>query len=208
MTCQEFNRQLDTILGAQWEATGEVPSIPAELREHATECASCAVTLRAMESLFGLSEAPEPPAGMADRITGTILKRAGSQERRSRFRTWSTGLAAAAVLVLASVFATMLVLDGDGAGAPAGEVVVVRLQLEAPQAESVAVVGDWNEWDPEAHRLSDSDNDGVWEIEIEVTPDEEYRYQFLLDGERWMPDPSAPITVDDGFGGENSVLHV
>lgn len=208
MTCQEFNCRLDTLLDSQWVPTGEAPSIPQELREHAQACESCAVTLRATEALLGLSEAPEPPAGMADRINETILERAGSQDRRSRFGQWATGLAAAAVLVLASVFATTLFLDRDAAGGSTSEAVIVRLQLEAPQAKSVAVVGDWNEWDPEAHRLSDANNDGIWEIDIEVTPNQEYRYQFLLDGESWMPDPSSPIIVDDGFGGENSVLNI
>lgn len=208
MTCQEFNRQLDAILDTQWVSSGKAPSIPRELLEHAQLCESCAATLRATEAIGGLGEPPKPPEGMVDRITETIMERARSEDRRSRFNRWTMGVAAAAVLVLASVFATTLFFDRGAAGDSSREAVIVRLQLEAPQAQSVAVVGDWNEWDPEAHRLSDANDDGIWEIEIEVTPDQEYRYQFLLDGESWVPDPSAPITVDDGFGGENSVLNV
>lgn len=208
MTCQEFNRRLNSILDSEWVTTGEAPSIPPQLREHAQMCESCAAALHATEALVGLGQPPEPPEGMADRVTEMIMDRARSRDQRSRFRTWSTGIAAAAVLVMASVFVTTLFLDRGAAGDVLSEAVIVRLQLEAPQAESVAVVGDWNDWDPEAHRLSDANNDGIWEIEVKVTPDREYRYQFLLNGKLWMPDPSSPITVDDGFGGKNSVLNI
>jgi hypothetical protein len=56
--------------------------------------------------------------------------------------------------------------------------------------------------------MTDVDGDGIWQIEIEVQPDKEYQYQFLINGERWIPDPEAPMNVDDGFGGENSVLNI
>ena len=33
-----------------------------------------------------------------------------------------------------------------------------------------------------------------------------YEYAFLVDGEKIVPDPSALIDQDDGFGNKNSVL--
>ncbi len=32
-----------------------------------------------------------------------------------------------------------------------------------------------------------------------------YQYKFVLDGSMWIADPSNPNSVDDGFGGKNSV---
>jgi len=33
-----------------------------------------------------------------------------------------------------------------------------------------------------------------------------YTYNFLLNGRRWIADPSSLRHVDDGFGGTSSVL--
>ncbi len=38
--------------------------------------------------------------------------------------------------------------------------------------------------------------------------DRSYTYGFVIDGERWVPDPGAPETVEDGFGGVNSILRL
>ena len=32
-----------------------------------------------------------------------------------------------------------------------------------------------------------------------------YQYKFIVDGASWIPDPGNPNTIDDGFGGTNSV---
>jgi hypothetical protein len=88
------------------------------------------------------------------------------------------------------------------------EVITVHLTLEAPEAESVAVVGDWNGWDPEKNRMSDTDKDGIWELRLKLEKGEEYQYQFLINGKKWIPDPDAPLRVEDGFGGTNSVLNI
>ena len=35
-----------------------------------------------------------------------------------------------------------------------------------------------------------------------------YTYAFLLDGRLWVPDPTAPLAPEDGFGRRNSVVVV
>jgi AMP-activated protein kinase-like protein len=32
-----------------------------------------------------------------------------------------------------------------------------------------------------------------------------HQYKFIVDGSSWIPDPANPNTIDDGFGGKNSV---
>ena len=39
-----------------------------------------------------------------------------------------------------------------------------------------------------------------------VLPPDSYEYMFVEDGERWVTDPLAPQTRDDGFGRMNAVL--
>jgi hypothetical protein len=121
-----------------------------------------------------------------------------------RVPQWAQLAAAAVVLVVGAVVVTSAVI---GSGAQSDSV-VVHLSLEAPEAEAVSVVGDWNDWDPKAHVMKDENGDGVWEVRIEVSKDREYEYQFLLNGDKWIPDPNAPLHVSDGFGGKNSVLNI
>jgi hypothetical protein len=47
---------------------------------------------------------------------------------------------------------------------------------------------------------------GVWTVVVPLEPGI-HNYAFIVDGERWVPDPNAPA-VDDGFGGMNSRLAV
>ena len=43
----------------------------------------------------------------------------------------------------------------------------VVFRVWAPNALSVSVVGDFNEWNPDAHYMYKLDNTGVWELFIE-----------------------------------------
>jgi len=120
---------------------------------------------------------------------------------------WVAGLAAAAAL------AVWLAPHRAPAGAPAAAVasaardtVYVHFALTAPTAHEVAVAGSFNAWNVDAlplHRTAA----GTWEATVAL-PVGEHRYQFVVDGQRWIPDPSAQAQVDDGFGGTNSVIVV
>lgn len=122
-------------------------------------------------------------------------------------------LAAAAVVVLAAGFwvgrvstpgpdPEPVVADASPTGSP----VLVRLVLVDPGAQSVAVAGDFNDWDPARSPL-DRTRDGVWSVMLPLN-EGRYQYMFLIDGQRWMADPLAAETSHDGFGAENSVLDV
>jgi len=67
------------------------------------------------------------------------------------------------------------------------------------------VVGTFNGWDPKAHPLEGPDRDGVWSLRL-LLPPGRYRYMFVLDGSRWVTDPDAGASEDDGFGGRNNLL--
>lgn len=82
----------------------------------------------------------------------------------------------------------------------------VRFALEAKEAKKVAIVGGFNQWDPEKGLLSGPDGDGIWEITIPL-PEGRYEYLFLINGEKWALDPTVPFT-DDGLGGKNSVVSI
>ena len=79
----------------------------------------------------------------------------------------------------------------------------------APGVGLVLLAGSFNGWaaTPDtADTLTDPDGDGTWELSIELPPGT-HQYKFIVDGV-WMADPGNPSTVDDGFGGVNSVIEV
>ena len=98
------------------------------------------------------------------------------------------------------------VLPVEGGTQPVGAVVYVQFVLEAPGASSVAVAGDFSEWEP-AYTLEDVDGDGVWTGRVPVEPGV-HSYMFLIDGTQWQTDPRAERYSDDGFGNRNAVLAV
>ncbi len=176
---------------------------PGEYMEHIENCISCRKLIKALE-LIGGGEVLRPP--LAVFLEQKSLQRAlESRGKGSGVNIKLIHLAAAAVLlVLLSVSVTLTV---SGALSNSGKV-VVHLYLYAPEAENVSVVGDWNSWTAGRDMLSDRDKDGRWEIKLKVFPGQEYRYQFLINGDVRISDPNAPFSIQDGFGGENSVLDI
>jgi len=206
MSCREQAEGVGRWLEAQW--AGQAQELPAGLLEHASSCRACAARLQAARLLAaGGGLRREAPAGLAARVQER-LRGPGRAPRRPAPLPAGTlrwiAVPLAAMLAAALTFGlTMHFLR------PAGrEVVTVRLLLAAPEAGSVSVVGEWNGWDPDRDRLRDPDGDGVWEIRLRLRRGVEARYQFLVDGERWLADPRAPLKVDDGFGGTSSVLQI
>ena len=131
---------------------------------------------------------------------------------RGRVLRWNmaTALALSAVLVLTSVIITnqyrgpadvALVRPAQQEAA-----VTVRLNFYAPQAKQVAVAGDFNKWQVNAH-VMDRQAGGVWSVEITLKPGV-YSYMFVVDGKAWITDPEAESFQDDGFGSKNAVMRV
>lgn len=228
MTCAEWRNRTQ-----EWiEAHGfHVEELPEELSAHISECSACALSLQAMKRLFGGDARrgdashggvprEEPPADLSARVMDRIRAEAEtdegesrtvrSREARDRAR-FSFGVLpkVAAALLLVALTATVTFFVARGPGADSGSnLVTVRLELRAPDANEVSVVGDWNNWNPEANPMTDQNGDGIWETTIKVEPTQDYMYQFLINGERWIPDPNSQIKVEDGFGGTNSVLNI
>jgi 1,4-alpha-glucan branching enzyme len=81
----------------------------------------------------------------------------------------------------------------------------VSLELIKPGAKKVCVAGSFNGWKPEKAPLVPV-GDGHWVGNLAVDPGR-YEYLFVVDGQ-WLPDPNAKETVQNPYGGQNSVLTV
>ena len=129
-----------------------------------------------------------------------------------RWGAWLAGGAIAAGLLLA-----VLPAPGPEQPAPAAPPAVgapavsegrpIHLRLEAPASSRVAVVGDFNDWDPTATPLRPTGDDRTWVVELRLKPGR-YHYTFLIDGRRWARDPSEPAAAESDFGAPVSVLTV
>ena len=90
---------------------------------------------------------------------------------------------------------------------PNTPVIYVQFAFAHPEAQSVTVAGDFNDWDAEATPLRDTDGDGVWTGLIALRPGM-HKYMFVVNGEQWVTDPEAERYVDDGFGNRNAVIAI
>ena len=81
----------------------------------------------------------------------------------------------------------------------------VRVEFNDPLATTVAIAGTFNDWRPEATPMV-ALGQGRWLKEL-VLPPGTYEYLLVADG-AWVPDPLAKETVENAFGGINSVLRV
>jgi hypothetical protein len=108
------------------------------------------------------------------------------------------------LVAAAAVLATVLIARPWNRNATS-KVDKLQFVLVAPQAASVALVGDFNDWD--AARSPMQPAHGVWATVVRLAPGR-YRYAFLVNGVEWRADPSAPAAKDDEFGTPSSVVTV
>lgn len=112
-----------------------------------------------------------------------------------------------AIPALAGALAMLFVTAGLSLFRPLPNtgLIPVVLDLYAPSANQVQLVGTFSDWMPGVFRLKGPDALGYWAIEIKLPPGR-YEYTFLVNGSRLVPDDDGEARRADGFGQENSVL--
>jgi len=177
------------------------------------------------DSLDPIIEILREPAGLRADLTDRVMSEvdrlpppgiAALDRVRWWRRTWTIRLSPVRGLGLAAGLAVLALgvhLAGRRAGpatppgaerAPEGQ--PIQFVLIAPEAQAVAVVGDFNDWSMSATPLARTLGDGVWHVTIPLGPGR-YRYAFVVNGAIWRNDPEAPAAEDE-FGRANSVVTV
>jgi len=81
----------------------------------------------------------------------------------------------------------------------------VEFSLVAPEAKSVFIAGDFNQWNPSSLPLKKG-RQGIWKISLPLDPGQ-YEYRFFVD-EEWQNDPVCSSFVENPFGTFNCLKMV
>ena len=170
----------------------------------------------------GLSALREvtPPAALVPAVMRTISEPVVvsfwdwlRRPLRLELRLSPMGAAACLGLTVAGAWLAVLKPPAEQAAMPtavlteaAEEAVLVRFVLVANGAKKVAVVGDFNGWDPQHSLLEDADGKGTFAVTLRV-PKGPHEYMFWVDG-KWVTDPGASERRPDGFGRTNAILRL
>jgi len=76
----------------------------------------------------------------------------------------------------------------------------------APEASSVKIIGNFNDWVPTSDSLMERMENGTWTKTIALAPGE-YQYKFVVD-DVWVEDYNNPNSVVNPFGGKNSLIEI
>ncbi|MBN1562906.1 MAG: isoamylase early set domain-containing protein [Anaerolineae bacterium] len=86
----------------------------------------------------------------------------------------------------------------------------VKVTFELPdaiaaEAETVFLVGDFNDWSETATPMTKFKN-GKFKIDLKLEPNQQYEFRYLVNGDQWHNDWDADRYTANPFSGDNSVL--
>ncbi len=204
MNCGKFEKLVDPYLA------GDLPPSDRErFEDHLGHCSSCREIVSEFQALDAmLDKASEwevtPPPYLAQRIMANLPSRPVSGLLSWKFLHPMVAVASL-VLAVGLGFLARDMMPGQQPLAVRSQ--QVRIIFFSPEASSVALIGDFNEWGQREVTLAQSSDRGIWEFTMALHPGV-YHYNLLVDGERWVANPKSSTLVPDGFGGYNSVLVV
>ncbi len=214
MNCQKIKKLLNLYIDKTLDA-----DMTKQVDEHLKSCPACREEYLKLKQVVSAlnSISPQPaPENFTENIMAKIsqedvqiqsswmdlLKRRISIPRFS-FRL----IGAAAVAALVVFFAFTFIFNTPDTSLICSAEVQFSLKINDNKAHTVAIAGDFNGWNPQANILEDPEGNGIWTGTLKLEPGK-YEYMFVLDGEKWFPDPNALRYVKDGFGNRNAILEI
>jgi len=192
-----------------WEKTGKLErEIIPQLESHLITCVICKKRYTALLPFIFRDGDDEQGLGFSFKASVEQLKKMGKiiAQTKEKTRIWPwLGIAATLIIGVGILFFALYPVLLFGVDENTS---LVEFKLAAPEAESVVLVGDFTEWEKKKVIMSNSKKDGMWKVEIRLEKGKLYKYKFIIDGKLWISDPNALLQVEDGFGGENSLLQL
>ena len=214
MNCQKIkkllNHYVDQVLDAE---TAQ------QVENHLKSCSACREEYLELNNIISavnsLSPRPAP-----ENLTENIMAKISQKEIQIQ-TSWRDRIkkqisiprlsfrlvGAAAVTAAVMFFAFTFIFNTPDTSPICSAEVQFSLKISDGKAHTVAIAGDFNGWNPQANLLEDPDGDGIWTGTLKLEPGR-YEYMFVLDGEKWFPDPNALRYIKDGFGNRNAILEI
>ena len=214
MNCQKIKKLLNPYIDKALNA-----DMAKQVDEHLKSCPICNKQYQKLNkivtSLNSLSPQPAPTNFTQNLMTKisrdeiqiqtSWIDRFKKQISIPRISFRLVGVAAASALIV--FFAFTFIFNTPDAPSICSAEVQFSLKINDDKAHTVAIAGDFNGWNPQNNILEDTEGDGIWTGTLKLEPGR-YEYMFVLDGEKWFPDPNALRYVKDGFGNKNAILEI
>ena len=73
-------------------------------------------------------------------------------------------------------------------------------------ADSIHLVGDFNQWNHSSLPMKQRHSDGVWNVTVVLEVGRDYQYRYLINGTDWQNDWQADRYIPNPYSTENSVV--
>ena len=205
MDCRKFESRIDGYLRNDLSADDQ-----RKVDSHLETCAVCRETLAEHQALEAILDRAaewtvDPPPFLTRKIVSNLPASVASG-----FWSWKVMHPIVAVVSLILALAIGFVGRDVIVGRQPVDVQraqTIRIIFYSPEASSVALIGDFNDWGQRDVTFAQSSYRGIWEFSMTLKPGV-YHYNMLVDGEKWVANPKSASLVPDGFGGYDSVLVV
>jgi 1,4-alpha-glucan branching enzyme len=77
---------------------------------------------------------------------------------------------------------------------------------ESINAESVNLVGEFNDWDVAATPMTYSKKQKAYRVTLDLEPGQSYQFRYLVNGEHWCNDWAADAYVPTSLGQDNCLV--
>jgi len=76
---------------------------------------------------------------------------------------------------------------------------------EVGTAEKIAILGDFNNWNPESNQMEKLKN-GNFKTLIELETGKEYQFRYLIDNQNWLNDIEADKLVENNITSDSNAV--
>jgi hypothetical protein len=214
MNCQKIKKLLNPYIDQALDT-----NTAQQVNEHLKYCPACRKEYLELNNIISTVNSLSPQSA-PENLTENIMVKISQKEiqiqsswidllkKRISIPRFSFRLiGATAVAVAVMFFAFTFVFNTPDTSPICSAEVQFSLRICDSKAHTVAIAGDFNGWNPQANFLEDPEGDGIWTGTLKLEPGR-YEYMFVLDGEKWFPDPNALRYVKDGFGNRNAILEI
>lgn len=87
------------------------------------------------------------------------------------------------------------------------EIPLMHLPEGYENVDTIAVVADFNNWEPTANQLDYVKKNKAYKTTVELDPNRTYQFRYLLNGDTYFNEWEADGYTANEYGEENCVLH-